>query len=298
MYFGLALTLLIAASAAGIVLRKRGLIRGRAKDKSYVGYADFERGIEDLRREFRHSSDAAQAATRRATTIGENLISIIKPIELALRDLNARLIRVEQQANETATFVVGLQKQLSENNGRISIQTETLQQRLIAVTDQLSLLEQMIEIVKGRGESNDTATEAINARLADIQSQIDGLFPRLELGEKERADLSTLHNSLAEPLKTLTISSERVAERIADLEQRFLLMATEFEARLSAAEHSSATDAFQQRLTAVTEQLSSLEQMIEVVKVRRESNDNATEAINVRLVDILNLPGFAGGCLV
>ena len=119
---------------------------------------------------------------------------------MALRDLNARLIRGEQQAKETATLVAGLQKQLSEDNGRLAIQTETLQQRLIAVTDQLSLLEQMIKVVKAAGESNDTATEAINARLVDIQRQIDGLIPRLEIGEKDRADLSTLHNSLAEPL--------------------------------------------------------------------------------------------------
>ena len=169
---------------------------------------------------FRHSNDAAQAATRRATTIGENLISIIKPIELALRDLNDRLIRVEQQGNETATVCAWAAEALSENNGRIAIQAETLQHRFIAITDQLSLLEQMIEEVKVRGESHDTATEAINARLADIQSQIDRLIPRLELGEKERADLSTLHDSLAEPLNTLTTSSEQIAQRIADLEQR------------------------------------------------------------------------------
>ena len=189
LYFGLALILLIAASAAGIVLRKRGLMRGRAKYKSYVGYADFERAIEDLRLEFKHSSDAAHAATRRATTIGANLISIIKPIELALSDLNARLIRVEQQGNQTATFVAGLQKVISEDNGRTAIQTEGLQQRLMAATDQLSLLKQMIQGVKVRGESNDNATVAVSAGLADIQRQIDGLIPRLEFGEKERADL-------------------------------------------------------------------------------------------------------------
>ena len=78
----------------------------------------------------------------------------------------------------------------------------------------------MIEGIKAREESNDNATAAINARLADIQRQIDGLIPRLEFGEKERADLSTLHNSLAEPLKALTISSDQIAHRIADLEQR------------------------------------------------------------------------------
>ena len=121
-------------------MRKRGLGKGRAKDKSNVEFADFERGIEDLRREFRHSNDAAQAATRRATTIGENLISIIKPIKSSLRDLNARIIRVEQQGSETAAVVPGLQKLLSEDNGRIAIQTEASQQRLMALTDQLSLL--------------------------------------------------------------------------------------------------------------------------------------------------------------
>jgi len=270
-------------------LRKRGLMRGRAKDKIYVGVADFERGIEDLRREFRHSNDAAQAATRRATTIGENLISIIKPIELALRDLNARLIRVEQQGNETATFVAGLQKLLSEENGRIAIQTEALQQRLIAVTDQLSLLEQMLQGVKVRGESNDNATVAINACLVDIQRQIHGLIPRLEFGEKERADLSTLHNSLAQTLNALTASSDQMAQRIGDLEQRLQLTAAECEGYLSsirASENPSVTETLHQRLVALTDQLSLLEQMIQGVKVRDESNDNATVTINARLADI------------
>jgi hypothetical protein len=242
LYFGLVLILLIAVSAAGIALRRGALIVRRTKDRSYVAYtedrsyvayADFERGIEDLRREFRHSNDAAQSAARRATMIGENLISINKQVELVLRDLNGRLRRVEQQANETASFVVGLHKQLSENNGQISIQTETLQPRFIAITNQLRLLEKMIEAVKGRGESNDTETEAINARLGDIQRQIDGLFPRLELEEKQRADLSALHHSLAETLKALTISSGQIGHRIADLEQRFLLITTKFEARFT-----------------------------------------------------------------
>ena len=114
----------------------------------------------------------------------------------------------------------------------------------MALTEQLSLLEQMIEGIKVRGKSNDNATEAINVRLADIQSQIDRLIPRLEFGEKERADLSTLQLSLAEPLKTLTISSDQIAHRIADLEQRFLVKVAEFEARFNsirAPEHPGAT---------------------------------------------------------
>ncbi len=289
LYFGLALILLVAASAAGIVLRKRGLGKGRAKDKSNVEFADFERGIEDLRREFRHSNDAAQAATRRATTIGENLISIIKPIESSLRDLNARIIRVEQQGSETAAVVPGLQKLLSEDNGRIAIQTEASQQRLMALTDQLSLLEQMIQEVKVRGESNDNATIVINAGLADIQRQIDVLIPRLEFGERARTDLSTLHDSFAQTLNALTASSDQIAQRIADLEQRLQLTDAAFEARLGsmrAPENPSVTETLHQRVVALTDQLSLLEQTIQGIKVRDESNDNATVTINVRLADI------------
>src|SRR5262249_4558651 len=152
-------------------LRKRGLRNGRAKNKGYVEFADFEHGIENLRREFRLSNDAAQAAIRRATTIGENLVSIIKPIELALRDLNGRLIRLEQQSNDAVTYVAGLQKQLSEENGQIATKTEGLQQGLTAVTNQLSLLETIIQGIKVQGESNDNATAASNAHLAAIQRQ-------------------------------------------------------------------------------------------------------------------------------
>jgi hypothetical protein len=62
-----------------------------------VEYADFERIIEALRREFRHSIDGAQATGKKVTTIAENVIAALKPIEAALSNHNSRLVSHGQE---------------------------------------------------------------------------------------------------------------------------------------------------------------------------------------------------------
>ena len=92
--FGLALVVVTVAAAAVILSRR-----------NYAKSANLERNIEAFRLEFRRSIDAAQAATIKgiAKTIHDNIFSVIKPIDSTVRDLDARLGRLERRhADATA----------------------------------------------------------------------------------------------------------------------------------------------------------------------------------------------------
>jgi hypothetical protein len=58
----------------------------------------------------------------------------------------------------------------------------------------------------------------LNCRLIDAQRQADGLFSRLELGEKARDDLGSLISLFVKQLKRVNINSAEIALRVADLE--------------------------------------------------------------------------------
>ena len=66
---------------------------------------------------------------------------------------------------------------------------------------------------------------------ADIQRHVGGLIGRVDLGEKDRADSSSVTNALVASLTSLRVSSAETAQRVADLEQRFLSAIMELEAR-------------------------------------------------------------------
>jgi hypothetical protein len=206
--FGLALIVLTAAIAALIVSRR-----------SYVRSADFKRGIEALRFEFKRSIDETRATTtRKATTIRENLLSIIKPMDSTLTDLSARLARLEEHADAVDTFMAGPQKQALEESEQIVARLTKLEQRLKAVANELSLIEQTIDGATARDQDRNNSIEAINSRLMTTQKQVDELFPRLELGENARTDLGTLISLFVKQLKRVNLNSAETALRVADLE--------------------------------------------------------------------------------
>ena len=205
---GLALLVLITATAAWIVSRRR-----------YVKSADFKRGIDALRFEFRRSlDDARTTTTKRATTIGDNLLAVIKPIDVAVTDLNVRLGKLEEHADAVSSFMVGPQRQALEDNERIDARLMKVEQTLKALIEQLSLLKQTIDKATVQGRERDNSIESLDTRLMDTQRQADGLFSRLELGEKARADLGTLIGLFVKQLKRVNVSSAETALRVADLE--------------------------------------------------------------------------------
>ena len=205
---GLALLVLITATAALTISRRR-----------YVKAADLKRGIEALRLEFRRSlDDTRTTTTKRTTTIGDNLLSVIKPIDVAVTDLNLRLGKLEEHADAVSSFMTGPQRQVLEENERIDARLTKVEQKLKPLIEQISLLRQTIDEASIRDQERGRSIDFLNSRLMDTQRQADGLFSRLELGEKARADLGTLVGLFIKQLKRVNVNSAETALRVADLE--------------------------------------------------------------------------------
>jgi len=205
---GLALLVLITVTAALTISRRR-----------YVKAADLKRGIEALRLEFRRSlDDTRTTTTKRATTIGDNLLSVIKPIDVAVTDLNLRLGKLEEHADAVSSFMTGPQRQVLEENERIDARLTKVEQKLKPLIEQISSLRQTIDEASIRDQERGRSIDFLNSRLMDTQRQADGLFSRLELGEKARADLGTLVGLFIKQLKRVNVNSAETALRVADLE--------------------------------------------------------------------------------
>jgi chromosome segregation ATPase len=219
---GLALVVLIVASAAAFISRR-----------NYIKSSDFKRSIEALRLEFGRSIDATQAATTKsARTIRENIASVIEPIDSTVTDLTVRLARLEQHADATATYMAGSQKQSLEENERIAAELAGLKQNLKALSDELSLFRQTIDEAGAREQDINNSIEAINSRLINTQGQMDGVLPRLVVGEKERKDLGTLINLFVQRLKKVNANTTETAVRLSDLESQFRSKAGQLKERL------------------------------------------------------------------
>ena len=220
--FSLALLAIALATAAWVVSRRR-----------YVKPVDFKRGIDALRFEFRRSIDEVRAATaRKATGVSDGLLSISKQMDSSMTDLNVRLARLEEYADTVEAFIAGPQKQVLKQNEEIDARLRKLEQRLTALTNELSLVEQTIDGEGRRDNGRNKSIEDINHRLVNTQKQVDELFPRLELGEKARADLGALFGLFVRQLKRVNINSAETALRVAELE-RLRTKVTGLEQRLS-----------------------------------------------------------------
>jgi chromosome segregation ATPase len=205
---GLALIMLTTAAAAWIVSRRR-----------YVKPADFKRAIEALRLEFRRSLDDTRTVTaKRATTIGDNLLSVIKPIDVAMTDLSVRLERLEEHADAVSSFMAGPQRHALEDNERIDARLTKVEQSLKALIERLSVLKQTIDEVTAQERESGNSIESLNSRLVDAQKHADGISSRLDLGEKARADLGSLIGLFVKQLKRVNVNSAETALRVADLE--------------------------------------------------------------------------------
>jgi hypothetical protein len=103
-------------------------------------------------------------------------------------------------------------------NEEIDARLRKLEQRLTALTDQFSLVEQTIDGAGRRDNERNKSIEDINYRLVNAQKQVDELFPRLELGEKARTDLGALIGLFVRQLKRVNITSAETTLRVAELE--------------------------------------------------------------------------------
>jgi cell division septum initiation protein DivIVA len=202
----IALIVLTGATAAWIASRRQ----------RYVKSIEFKRSIEALRLEFGRSIDEARAATtRKSTAVGDKLLSVIKPIDTSVTELNARLARLEERADSVEAFVAGPQQNALQETTQIAARLRKLEQKLSAVTDQVSSLEQTID---GANRRDQVRNNAIEVRLTTTEKQLGDLLRRLELGEKARTDLGGLISLFVKQLKRVNIISVETAARVAELE--------------------------------------------------------------------------------
>src|SRR5258708_2908168 len=234
LHIGVALFALIAAFAAWAVLHRSGWVRrsgGRFEEEGHVGHYDFDRELEALRRELQHSIEANQATARRTAEIGENVISAVRPIYSALRDMSSRIAGLERRADVSDELSADLKSSLrgqessSEENARIvegiNVRLGRFEQQLAATSDQLLSLNWMTEATTARNKENSEELSTINTGLAAVQRQMGGLSQRVDLGQKDQTDLSTRIWSMADLIASLKSSSEQAAQQLADLERRF-----------------------------------------------------------------------------
>jgi chromosome segregation ATPase len=116
---------------------------------------------------------------------------------------------------------IGEQNQWSEyarlSVSRFDARLKEVEQRLASITDQLSMLKQMIEQLRDEGDRK--IAGAIDARLAGIHKDMNVLTGRLDCAENGHGNLSTLTQSL-----------NRLAQRVDEFE---LHLRSTLEARLS-----------------------------------------------------------------
>jgi hypothetical protein len=111
--------------------------------------------------------------------------------------------------------MAGPQKNVLQENEQIAARLRKLEQKLTALTDQVSLIEHATD---GASLRDQERNNSIEVRLTSTQKQMDDLFPRLELGEKARADLGGLISLFVKQLKRLNIISSETAVRVVELE--------------------------------------------------------------------------------
>ena len=239
--FGLAL-IVVAVAIAAIIISRR----------NYAKSADFEHGIDALRLEFRRSIDAAHAATIKnvATTIRDNIFSVIRPIDSAVRDFDDRVARLEQQhADAAASHVAGTQL--------LDVRLARLEEH----TDATAVQNLDIRLARLEERADDTVTQNFDDRLAKLEQHaettvaqnLDARFGQLE----ERADANA--TQFAGARKQSLEENERLGARLAGLEQS---------------------------LAVLSNHLSLIKEVIDGVTAREQDIKNSVEAVNSRIVDI------------
>ncbi len=203
---GVALVALTAVAAAWIRFRRR----------PYVKSVEFKRGVEALRLELRRSADETRTtAAKKAAAVGDKLISVIKPIDANVAELNVRLARLEECADSFEAFMAGPQKNFLQENEQIAARLRKLEKQLTALTDQVSSIEHTLNRAHQRDQET---TDSIETRLTSTEKQIGDSLRRLEVGERARADLGGLISLFVKQLKRVDRASVDIAVRVAEFE--------------------------------------------------------------------------------
>src|SRR5262249_54207979 len=133
--------------------------------------------------------------------------------------LDIRLGQLEARADANATQIAGAHKQSLEENERLGARLAGLEQSLAVLSNQLSLIKEVIDGATAREQDIKNSIEAVNSRIVDIQRRVDEVFPRVVLGEKAHKDLGTLISLFLKRLKRVNVNSTETALRLGALEK-------------------------------------------------------------------------------
>jgi chromosome segregation ATPase len=182
-----------------------------------------------LLREFSSIRKRLEAAESNATTlerIGQNVIAAVKPIELALKDLNSRVVVLEdrteandQLLSELTSSVAQQQSILDEKAMVFAELNVRVGEQLATITHQLSTSERMIERETTLNVEQSESIGNIDAKLSVAENRIAALARRIELGDNKRAELSVLIAFMPESIARLNSASEYTADTLRNLDR-------------------------------------------------------------------------------
>jgi chromosome segregation ATPase len=180
-------------------------------------------------REFSSIRKRLEAAESNGTTlerIGQNVIAAVKPIELALEDLNSRVVVLEDctEANDQllsvlTSSVAQQQSTLDEKAIVLAELNVRVGEQLATITHQLSTIERMIERETTLNAQQSESIGNIDAKLLLAENKIAALARRLELGENKRAELSELIAFMPDSIARLNTASEHTAGTLRNLDR-------------------------------------------------------------------------------
>src|SRR5262249_8971902 len=156
--------------------------------------ANLERNIDAFRLEFRRSIDASQAATIKiiAKTIHDNIFSVIKPIDSTVRDLDARLARLEKQHADAATAqmagtqILDVLAGLEEHADASAIQVlDARLARLEEHTDATALQDLDGRLTQLEERADATVIQDLDGRLAKLKEHTDATTTQIATTQEQ-----------------------------------------------------------------------------------------------------------------
>jgi chromosome segregation ATPase len=182
-----------------------------------------------LLREFssiRKRLEAAESKARTIETVGQNVMAAVKPIELALKDLNSRVVVLEDRTEANDQLLSELMSSVAQQQSTLDQKAMALAEldlrvgeQLATITRQLSTSETMIERETTLNAEQSEAIGNIDAKLSVTENRIAALVRRIELGENKRAELSMVIAFMPDSIARLTSASEHTADTLRNLDR-------------------------------------------------------------------------------
>src|SRR5260370_41087144 len=98
-------------------------------------------------------------STGKGRGVSEKVLSVIKTIDASGKDLNVRLARLEEHADSVEAFMAERQKNVLQENEQIAARLRKLEQKLTALTDQVSLIEHTNDAASLRDQERNNSIE-------------------------------------------------------------------------------------------------------------------------------------------